>query len=309
MSVLISGSLAYDRILNFEGKFADHILPDKIHSLNVSFFSPEMEESFGGTAGNIAYNLKLLDEPPVILARAGNDFIDYKNWLEKNRISTESIQTDAELKTAVATILTDEANNQIAAFYPGAMLEAYSLPITEGRFGIVAAGNPEDMKKMPVLFKERHIPYIYDPAQGIPILSGDDLKAGMAGAEIVISNDYELSLIKEKTGWDESEILKHAKILVTTLGEKGSRIISHTGTITVAPAEAESAEDPTGAGDAYRAGFIAGYLRELPLKTCGQLGGIVACYTVERHGTQTHRFTLAELRERYNSNFKETLNI
>ncbi len=309
MSVLISGSLAYDRILNFNGKFADHILPDKIHSLNVSFFSPEMEESYGGTAGNISYNLKLLDEAPVILGRGGSDFADYKNWLEKNRIPTESIEIDGNLKTAVATILTDESNNQIAGFYPGAMLEAYSLPIPDGRFGIVAAGNPEDMKKMPSVFTERHIPYIYDPAQGIPILSGEDLKAGIIGAEIVISNDYELSLIKDKTSWDEAEILKHAKILVTTMGEQGSRIMTASETIAVSPATADNAEDPTGAGDAYRAGFIAGYLRELPLKTCGQLGGIAACYTVERHGTQTHRFTLPELRERYHTNFKETLNI
>jgi adenosine kinase len=309
MTVLISGSLAYDRILDFQGRFADHILPDKIHKLNVSFFSPQMEESFGGTAGNIAYNLKLLDEPPAILARGGSDFEDYKRWLEKNNISTETIEMDSGIKTAVATILTDETNNQIAAFYPGAMLESYKKPLPEGRFGIVAAGNPEDMKGMPALFKERHIPYLYDPAQGIPILSGEDLKAGMTGAEAVISNDYELSLIKEKTGWDEAEILKHTKTLITTLGEKGSRIMTASETIDIATAEAESADDPTGAGDAYRAGFIAGYLREFSLKTCGQLGALVACYTVERHGTQTHRFSLPELRERYQKNFKETINL
>lgn len=309
MNILVSGSLAYDRILNFDGKFADHILPDKIHSLNVSFFSPEMEESFGGTAGNIAYNLKLLDGTPVILARGGSDFVDYKNWFEKSGISTESIEIDANLKTAVATILTDESNNQIAAFYPGAMLEAYKKTIPEGTLAIVAAGNPDDMKNMPAVFKDRRVPYIYDPAQGIPILSGDDLKAGITGAEIVISNDYELSLIKDKTGWDESEILKHTKILVTTMGEKGSRIMTTSETIFVPPAQAKSAEDPTGAGDAYRAGFIAGYMRELPLKTCGQLGAMVACYTVERHGTQTHKFSLVELRERYHTNFNETLTI
>jgi adenosine kinase len=309
MSILISGSLAYDRILNFDGKFADHILPDKIHSLNVSFFSPAMEESFGGTAGNIAYNLKLLEESPIILARGGSDFADYTKWFEKNRVPTDSIEIDTNLKTAVATILTDESNNQIAAFYPGAMLESYKKAIPEGRLGIVAAGNPDDMKNMPTSFKERHIPYIYDPAQGIPILSGEDLKAGITGAEIVISNDYELSLIKDKTGWDEAEILKHAKVLVTTLGEKGSRIMTATETIDINSAIAENADDPTGAGDAYRAGFIAGYVREFPLKTCGQLGAIVACYTVERHGTQTHRFTHAELRERYHKNFNETVNI
>ncbi|MBX9765056.1 carbohydrate kinase family protein, partial [Patescibacteria group bacterium] len=246
---------------------------------------------------------------PVILARGGNDFVDYRNWLDRNMVPSSSIEIDEQVKTAVATIITDEANNQIAAFYPGAMLESYKKPIPEGTIAIVTAGNPEDMKNMPKEFKNRALPYIYDPAQGIPILSGDDLKEGIDGSEVVISNDYELSLIKDKTGWDEAEILKHTKILVTTMGEKGSRIMTASETISVAPAHAESAEDPTGAGDAYRAGFIAGYTRELPLKTCGQLGAIVACYTVERHGTQTHRFTLAELRERYQINFKETISI
>ncbi len=309
MHVLVSGSLAYDRILDFEGKFADHILPDKIHKLNVSFFAPHMEESFGGTAGNIAYNLRLLDEAPYILARGGADFSDYHQWLEKNKVTVSGIEVDPELKTAVATILTDETNNQIAAFYPGAMMEPYTKDIPEGRFGIVAAGNPEDMKRMPKLFKERHIPYLYDPAQGIPILSGDDLRDGITGAEAVISNDYELELIKDKTKWSDSEILSKTKVLVTTLGEKGSRIMTASGVIEVPSGVVDNADDPTGAGDAFRAGFIAGYLREFPLKTCAQLGAIVACYTVERHGTQTHHFSLQELRDRYYKNFNETLHI
>lgn len=309
MNILVSGSLAYDRILDFAGKFADHILADKIHKLNVSFFAPHMEESFGGTAGNIAYNLRLLEESPRIIARGGADFGDYKLWLEKNKIQTDSIELDQQLKTAVATILTDETNNQIAAFYPGAMMESYKKEIPEGRFGIVAAGNPEDMKRMPTHFKERHIPYLYDPAQGIPILSGDDLREGITGAEAVISNDYELELIKDKTNWTETEILSKTKVLVTTLGEKGSRIMTPSEVIEVPPGLVENSDDPTGAGDAYRAGFIAGYLREFPLKTCAQLGAIVACYTVERHGTQTHQFTLQELRDRYYKNFNETLRI
>lgn len=307
MRILISGSLAYDRILNFEGKFADHILPDKIHALNLSFFAPEMRESFGGTAGNIAYTLALLGETPIILANAGNDFSEYSEWLTRNTILKDSIEYDRTVKTAVATILTDSANNQLAAFYPGAMAKPYQKEIGDGDFGIVTAGNPDDMRAMPNAFRSRRIRFIYDPAQGIPILSGDDLRAGMEGAETLISNDYELSLIKEKTGWDEKEILNHVKVLVTTFGEKGSRLQTKDAVIEVVAVVPDSISDPTGAGDAYRAGFISAYSKRLPLKTAGQVGALTACYTVETHGTQTHHFTLEELEARYQKTFNEPL--
>lgn len=307
MRILISGSLAYDRILNFEGRFADHILPEKIHALNISFFAPEMRESFGGTAGNIAYSLALLGDIPVILANAGNDFGEYSSWLTENTIPRDSIKIDTSVKTAVATILTDASNNQLAAFYPGAMAEPYALEVTDGDFAIVSAGNPDDMKRMPGLFKQRNIPFMYDPAQGIPILSGQDLKQGMEGAEILISNEYELSLIMDKTGWNETEILKNVKILVTTFGEKGSRIQTKDSMIEIPAVTGENASDPTGAGDAYRAGFVAAYTKGLPLKTAGNLGALTACYTVERHGTQTHHFTLEELEARYQKTFNEPL--
>lgn len=307
MKILVSGALAYDRILNFEGRFADHILPDKIHTLAISFFAPEMRESFGGTAGNIAYSLALLGEYPVILGNAGNDFSDYASWLKRNEIPVESIHIDPSVKTAVATVLTDKDNNQLAAFYPGPIANPYGTDIPEGDFAIVTAGNPDDVRRMPEYFKKRGIPYLYDPAQTIPMLSGDDLKNGITGAEIVISNDYELSLMKEKTGLTEKDIIENTKVLVTTFGEKGSRIQTKDELLEIAPAQPDNASDPTGAGDAYRAGFVAVYTKKLPLKIAGQLGALVACYTVEVHGTQTHHFTFEELEKRYQDNFNEPL--
>jgi len=307
MKVLVSGAMAYDRILNFEGAFKDSILPDKIHALNISFFAPEMRESFGGTAGNIAYSLALLGETPILLSNVGSDFSEYDAWLKENAIPLSTLARDTGVKTAVATILTDRHNNQLAAFYPGPMTKPYPLEIPDGDFAIVTAGNPEDVRDMPAKFKARNIRYMFDPAQTIPVLSGEDIKNGIMGAEIVISNDYELSLIKEKTGWNESDILANAKVLVTTFGEKGSRIQTKEDMVEVPAAKAHDASDPTGAGDAYRAGFIAAYTKGLPLKTAGQLGAIVACYTVETHGTQTHHFTFDELEKRYQENFNEPL--
>jgi adenosine kinase len=308
MKVLISGSLAYDRILNFEGKFSDSILPDKIHDLNVSFFVPDMRESFGGCGGNIAYSLALLEEEPVILARGGNDFHDYDAWLKQNGIATDSIEIDSGVKTAVATILTDSGNNQISSFYAGANGKPYSRPIPEdAQFAIIGPGHPEDIKNLPEVFRSKKIQFMFDPGQSLPVLSADDLKNGMKGAYVVFSNDYELSLIKEKTGLDEPAILREAAILVTTFGGKGSRIMTRSETVEVPAAKPENTSDPTGAGDAYRAGFIAGLLRELPLKMTAQLAGLVAAYTVETHGTQTHRFTIPELKVRYQKDFNETL--
>ena len=309
MKVLVSGSLAYDRILDFEGRFSDSILPEKIHDLNVSFFVPEMRESFGGCAGNIAYNLALLNEEPLIIARGGNDFTEYKAWLEKNGIGTDLIEIDSELRTAAATILTDTGNNQISSFYAGANGKPYGGKIPDAGFAIISPGNPEDIRTLPNLFRERRIPFLFDPGQSLPALSSEDVKNGIEGAYVVFSNDYELALIKEKTGWNESEILSRANMLVTTFGEKGSRIQTKNEMVEAEAAKPENTSDPTGAGDAYRAGFIAGLVRELPLKTVGQLAGTVACYTVERHGTQTHRFTLEELKARYHKNFNETLRI
>lgn len=308
MRILVSGSLAYDRILNFRGLFADSLIPDKTHQINVSFFAPDLAESFGGTAGNIAYSLGILGINPQIFARAGNDFAPYLTHLEKAGVDTGHIEVDEKVRTAFATILTDEKDNQIAAFYPGAMGKPYALPLPapeEAALAIVAAGNPDDMRTLPKYFRERGIPYIFDPAQQIPMLSADDLAGGIQRSRMLIANDYELALIMKKTGWSEKDIMKETEILVTTLGGEGSRIQTRNGSLAIPPGKPKKAKDPTGAGDAYRAGFIFGLLNEWPLPVVGRFAGIIACYTVETYGTQAHTFTLDEVQSRYRENFNE----
>lgn len=301
--ILVAGSLAYDRILNFDGLFADHILPNKIHSINVSFFAPVMEESMGGAAGNIAYSLALLGEKPVILARAGKDFEPYRELLKKAGVDTSLVEIDKDVLTASATILTDIKDNQITAFNPGAMTKAYTVPALKGDFMIIAPTNPEDMRTLPRLARDAHIPFMFDPGQQIPMLSTDDLRNGITGAKVFISNDYELSLIMIKSGWSEAEVLEHCDMLVTTVGEKGSVIKTKTDTIEIPPAKPNAIVDPTGAGDGYRAGFTHAMLKGWPLDVAGRLGSVIAAYSVETRGTQTHEFTDAVLRERYHKNY------
>ncbi len=310
MRIFVSGSLAYDRIMNFPGAFGDHILPEKIHELNVSFYVETLEESFGGTAGNIAYTLALLEEQPVVIATAGNDFEPYRMWLQSRNVDTSRIRINGTVRTAFATIMTDERDNQIAAFYPGGMKSPYKLTdktFDKESFVIVAPGNPEDMRMIPEFCRERGIPFMFDPGQQIGVLSGEDLKAGARGAKVCILNDYELAIFMKKTGMNEEDILKETEILVTTFGEKGSRIRTGTSIFEAAPAKPKNVDDPTGAGDAYRAGFTHGLLKGWPLKMVGRFAGLVACYTVEKKGTQTHIFNNVSLRARYRENFTEDL--
>jgi adenosine kinase len=312
MKALVTGSIAYDRIMDFPGFFKDQILPEKIHILNVSFLVKELKESFGGTAGNIAYNLALLGERPIILANVGaKDFILYEAWLRKNKIDLSQIKILPHQHTASAYIITDQADNQIAGFYPGAINE----PVTKNLkskilnlkydLAIVSPQNPVDMVKLPKLFKQKNIPYIFDPGQQTTSLSGSQLKQAILGSQVLIGNDYEINLISKKTGWQNGDLLKKTKILVTTLGEKGSVIKQGDKVYKVPPAKPRNTSDPTGAGDAYRAGLIFGLLKNWPLPKVGRLAALVSVYTVEKYGTQTHKFTWAELAQRYQQNFKD----
>ncbi|PIR92547.1 carbohydrate kinase family protein [Candidatus Falkowbacteria bacterium CG10_big_fil_rev_8_21_14_0_10_44_15] len=312
MNIFVFGSLAFDKIMDFPGKFSDNILPDKIHTLNVSFTISNLQENFGGTAGNIAYNLALLGEQPTILATAGSDFEAYREWLAGRNINTDGIKIIAGEKTAFANIITDQADNQLAAFYPGAMNYSCALEpeAKEGEaWAIVAPGFPADMARLAKFYRERNLPFIFDPGQQIPVLSADDLRFGIKGAKMLISNDYELSLLMKKTGWSEEKILENAEALVTTLGEKGSQIKTKDAGYSIPPAKPKNTIDPTGAGDAYRAGFIKGLVSGWPLEIAGRFAGVVAVYTVEQYGTQTHQFNFAEAAERYRENFKEELPI
>ncbi len=304
MNIIVSGSLAYDRIMDFPGHFSDHILPDKIHMLNVCFQVNGMKEKFGGTAGNIAYALTLMGEKPSIAAAIGYDYHRYFDWLKKNGISTENIRIVEEECTAGAYITTDKADNQITGFNPGAMKYSSRLDFNKldprQTLLIVSPGNLEDMITYPAECKARGIDYIFDPGQSLPMLDGRDLAQAIDGCRILISNDYELDLIMSKTGLDKDALLKRARTIIVTLGEQGSRICMPEGDINIPAAEARKAEDPTGAGDSYRGGLISGILKGLEIEQCARMGSVCASFAVESYGTQEYSFSDEEFQERLN---------
>ncbi|KKW20115.1 MAG: Sugar kinase, ribokinase [Parcubacteria group bacterium GW2011_GWA2_51_10] len=306
-NVIVSGSLAYDRIMDYNGLFADHFVPDKIHSISLSFTVDRMSVEFGGTAGNIAYNLALLGEKPAIIATAGTDFGSYKSHLLLSGIDPTTIRIVEGEMTSSAVVLTDKADNQIAAFHPGAGGHAYDTPVeTDGRvLAIIAPGCISDMTSLPDYYRRKGLKYLYDPGQQILSLSSENLQDGLTGAHILFASDYEFGLIAQKTGWAEGTILEHVSTIVVTYGAEGSRIVTREGETRVAAAPVKDAIDPTGAGDAYRAGFVKGMLRDLPYTSCAKLGSIVASYAVEAYGTQTHRFTLDDVAARYKSAYGE----
>ncbi len=309
--VLVSGSLAYDRIMNYGGVFSDHILPEKVHTLSVSFVVDALVEHFGGTAGNIAYSLALLGMRPVVLGSAGNDFGRYKKHLNHHGVGTTCIRIVASDRTASASIMTDTKDNQITAFHPGALAHAsikYQVSsikrlLKDVAFAIVSPGNVDDMRALPTVYKKHHIPYAYDPGQMLPALSKSDLIFGLTGADVLFVNDYELELLKTRTGLSHAAIRDKVRALVTTLGERGSRIECDGKTYKIPSAKPRAIVDPTGAGDAYRAGFIHGLFANWDWPTIGRFAGLIAVYTVEKLGTQTHTFTFNGLRSCYKANF------
>jgi adenosine kinase len=310
MNIYISGSIAYDRIMDFPGFFSDHILPDKIHILNVCFTVNGLQEKYGGTAGNIAYSLRLLSENPTIVATIGKDYANYFQWLEINNIGTEGIKIIQEEFTAGAYITTDKADNQITGFNPGAMKHksGYSFPSgTDKAIGLIAPGNLGDMMEYAKHYKAKGIDCICDPGQSLTAWDGNDLTEWISGSAILISNDYELELISKMTGKDKKELLGLTKTIITTLGEKGSLISTAAGDITVPAAKAREVADPTGAGDAYRAGLLKGLVTGKDLESAAKIGAVTATYAIEKYGTQEHHFTVDEFKERYKVNFGEEL--
>ena len=307
MRILISGSLAYDRIMDFPGRFADHILPEKIHILNVCFLVNGLEEKFGGTAGNIAYSLALLGERPLIVATAGRDFDRYEQRLRQHGLPLAGIRRIEEELTAGAYITTDQADNQITGFNPGAMKHPARFRLDgvdpAQALAIVAPGNLEDMETYSQAFREAGIPYISDPGQNIPAFSGDQLLAMISGSALLISNDYELEMIGKKTGLDKPRLLERTKAIITTLGDKGSVVATAEREVSIPSVRAARVLDPTGAGDAYRAGLIKGLVSGRPLEEAARLGATCASFAVEHHGTQEHRFTESEFWQRHRGHF------
>ncbi len=307
MNIYISGSLAYDRIMDFPGKFSDHILPDKIHILNVCFTVNGMIEKFGGTAGNIAYSLSLLNEKPRILATIGKDYSSYFEWLQNNKISVEGIKVIPEEFTAGAYITTDRSDNQITGFNPGAMKYPsgydFSSAEPDDSIGLIAPGNLADMIEYAKAYRQRGIRYICDPGQSLTAWDGKEFIEWVRGSMLLISNDYELEMIMNMTGMDKKALLKLTGAVITTIGEKGSIISTPAGDISVPAAKVDSIVDPTGAGDAYRAGLLKGLVTGKDLDAAAKIGAVTASYAVEKYGTQEHYYTYDDFVERYTSNF------
>ncbi len=312
MNVVVIGSLGFDYIMNFSGRFTDRIMEEKIHSLSLSFLVDTLSKQFGGTAGNIAYSLKLLGIQPVMLACVGKDFSQYKRFLKQKKISTDYIKDVPDLSTSSYFVITDLANNQIGSYYTGAMKHATTLSLKSVRlpvnFVVIAPTNPKAMIKAVGECKQLQIPYMYDPAFQISTFTTDELLDGIEHARILIGNDYEIGLIEETLGISHDELITKVPLLITTLGDKGSIIETQTQAIHIKPAKAKGTVDPTGAGDAYRAGFLAGYLQQFPLEVCGQMGSTAAVYTVELYGTQTHTYKKRDFIRRYDENFHTQLN-
>jgi adenosine kinase len=293
--------------MDFPGKFADHILPEKIHILNVCFMVNGLTEKFGGTAGNIAYSLALLGERPVILATAGRDFDTYEAWLRRHGLPLGGIRRIETELTAGAYITTDMGDNQITGFNAGAMnhRSSYSFDGIDPRdaLAIVAPGNLEDMGGYSRTYRERQIPYILDPGQSIPALTSEQLVDMLTGSEFLISNDYELEMIRKGTGLGVEEMLTRTGAIITTLGAEGAVVRTREQTVEIPAARASRVLDPTGAGDAYRAGLIKGLTMGKSLADAARIGATCATYAVEYRGTQEHHFTPEEFWERHRRNF------
>jgi adenosine kinase len=307
MKIYVSGSMAYDRIMDFPGRFSDHILPDKIHILNVCFTVNGMVEKFGGTAGNIAYTMSLLEEKPLILATIGKDYQRYFAWLKENGLSVEGIKIIEEEFTAGAYITTDKADNQITGFNPGAMKHKseYFFRDADNAMTLIGPGNLGDMAEYAEACRKKKIPFICDPGQSLTAWDGKDLARWMEGAFCLMSNDYELELIMDKTGRDKKGLLAMTKTIVTTLGEKGCMISTAASEGRVPAAKVAAVVDPTGAGDAFRAGFLKGLVLGKDLESAAKMGAVAGAYAVEKYGTQEHCFSFAEFVERFRENFGE----
>lgn len=305
---MICGSVAYDTILVFPDHFNSHILPDRLHILNVSFLVPEMRREFGGCAANIAYGLRLLGDLGVPMATAGSDFEPYRARLAGLGIPLDHIRVVDDAYTAQAFITTDLDDNQITAFHPGAMQLAHLNHIADARrfevaLGIIAPDGRQAMLEHAAQFAQESIPFIFDPGQGLPMFGGPELEAFMAQARWVALNDYEWSLFSQRTGLSVGEVAARVEALIITRGAAGSVIHAAGRTFEIPPAAPKAVIDPTGCGDAYRAGLIHGLLRGLDWPTTGRVASLMGSIKVESRGPQNHSFTPAEFRQRYRHSF------
>jgi len=308
MRVFVTGSIAYDYIMVFPGRFQDHILPDKMHVLSVSFLVDSLTRRRGGTGANIAYNLGLLGERPVLVGAVGDDFADYRSFLESIGVDCRAVKVISGEHTASCFINTDLQDNQITAFYPGAMSHARTISLKEAKVGpddlvLIAPNDPGAMTRAVSECTELGVPYLYDPSMQLPRLSREDLEQGCRGARILAGNDYEFGMLAEKMGITEAELQRTVPITVMTRGEAGSVITVGDERYEIPAAKCSKVVDPTGAGDAFRSGFVLGYKRKLPWPVVGRLASLTGVYAVEQHGPQQHAYTLQEFAARYRENF------
>jgi adenosine kinase len=310
MDIVITGSVAFDYLMNFPGYFRDHILPDKLDSISLSFLVETLTKRRGGIAPNIAYTLALLGERPQVMATVGEDFAEYRSWLESNGVDTSLMKVIPGLFTASFFCNTDRSNNQIASFYPGAMGCATLLSFRDWQgerpeLVVISPNDPEAMKQYVLECRQLGLHYIYDPSQQIVRLTGEDLRTGIEGAQALFLNDYEFGLVKKATGMSAQEMLRHLQFMVVTCGDSGSTVYSGEKEYRIPIVQPDHMADPTGVGDAYRGGFLTGYSHSLDLEVCAQMGALAATYCVEHEGTQGHSYTPMEFISRFRKHFDD----
>ncbi len=309
MDILLTGSVAYDYLMTFPGSFAEQILPERLSSISLSFLVDSMSKVRGGIAPNIAYTMALLGERPRVMATVGDDFQDYREWLESKGVDTTLMRVIPGEFTASFFATTDRGSAQIASFYPGAMGHSATQSLKDLRkkpdLVVVSPSAPEAMMKFPAECRELGIPYLYDPSQQVLRLEGSELARDMEGAAFLFCNDYEFGLISKKTGRDLQQILRHVKVLVITRGKVGADLYTDGDEVFIPTVPERQIVDPTGVGDAFRGGFLAGYSRGWDWKLCGEIGSLAAVYCLECRGPQSHEFTHKEFVERFRRHFDD----
>lgn len=312
MDIVVTGSIAYDYLMRFPGKFGDHLIPDSLHKISVSFLVDSLTRHFGGVAANIAYSLGLLGHRPRLMGTAGQDFGDYRKWLESAGVDTSSVVVIDDVFTASFFANTDQENNQIASFYTGAMAYARKYRLSDvvpvkPDYVVISPNDPVAMLQLVDECHERSIPFMYDPSQQVPRLEGNLLRHGIERCHTLIVNEYEWSMIQSKTGMTRDEVLKHVRVLIVTLGKQGAEIYADgvKYDIPVFPIPDTQIADPTGVGDAFRAGLLRGMALGWPWEVTGQIGALCAAYVLENVGTQNHRYTPQEFVTRYRSAFDD----
>ena len=309
MNILITGSVAYDYLMTFPGLFKEQILPERLASISLSFLVDSMSKQRGGIAPNIAYTLALLGEKPRVMATVGEDFSDYRAWLDSKGIDTSLMKVVPGEFTASFFATTDQASAQIASFYPGAMGHSSTQSLKDLNrkpdLVVVSPSAPDAMMKFPAECRELGIKYLYDPSQQVLRLEGNELARDMEGAYFLFCNDYEFGLISKKTSWDLKQILKHVKVLVITRGKDGANLYTNSEEYFIPTVPEREIVDPTGVGDAFRGGFLMGYARGFDWTLCGEIGSLAAVYCLECRGPQSHSYTKKEFVERFRQQFDD----